>query len=139
MGAASVVRAGDRPVARPVSAFGLLPRAGVVPMSVSEFVARGVWDSRSLEGRRVELTGFVVHADAADYVARLVITCCAADAEPMKVALSGGMAGSLPDDQWVRVTGVLRPGSASVGNGYTPTLAAASLTTVAAPGDPYEH
>lgn len=139
LGADSVIRAGARSVARPVASFAPLPRVGVVSISVSELVARAVWDAGSLRGRRVALTGFVVHEGAAEYVARLVITCCAADATPMKVALTGGSAGSLPDDQWVRVVGVVRTGSASVADGYTPTLAVSSLTTVAAPDDPYEY
>ena len=139
LGADSVIRAGARSVARPVASFAPLPRVGVVSISVSEFVARAVWDAGSLRGRRVALTGFVVHEGAADYVARLVITCCAADATPMKVLLSGGSVGLLPDDQWVRVVGVVGGGAASAVDGYTPTLVVSSLATVAAPGDPYEY
>jgi len=138
LGADSVIRAGARSVARPAS-FASLPNVGVVSISLSEFVARDVWDAGSLHGRRVALTGFVVHEGAADYVARLVITCCAADATPMKVELTGGSTSSLPDDQWVRVVGVVRDGSASAVDGYTPTLVVSSLTTVAAPDDPYEY
>jgi uncharacterized membrane protein YcgQ (UPF0703/DUF1980 family) len=72
-------------------------------------------------------------------VARLVITCCAADATPMKAVLTGGQAARLPNDQWIRVTGRLRAGSAVEANGYTPTLTVSSLTTVSAPADLYEY
>jgi uncharacterized membrane protein YcgQ (UPF0703/DUF1980 family) len=68
-----------------------------------------------------------------------VITCCAADATPMKVALTGELASRLPDDQWIRVNGRLRPGSATQANEYTPTLTVSSLTTITAPEDPYEY
>jgi uncharacterized repeat protein (TIGR03943 family) len=141
LGADSVLRAGNRtaPV-RQGSAFPPLPRAAVVPIAMGEFITRSVWDpSNSLAGRTVALTGFVVHANGTDYVARLVITCCAADATPMKVALTGRQADELPDNQWVRVAGVLRPGSATEANGYTPTFAVSSLTTVDPPEDPYEY
>ena len=141
LGADSVLRAGNRtaPV-RQGSAFPPLPRTAVAPIAMGEFITRSVWDqSNSLAGRTVALTGFIVHANGTDYVARLVITCCAADATPMKVALTGRQAGELPDNQWVRVAGVLRPGSATEANGYTPTFAVSSLTTVDAPEDPYEH
>jgi uncharacterized repeat protein (TIGR03943 family) len=144
LGADTVLRAGNRTtpvVARQGSAaFPPLPGAEVVPISMSEFITRSVWDSsRSLAGRTVALTGFVVHDNGSDYVARLVITCCAADATPMKVALTGSWAARLPDDQWVEVDGRLRPGSATQANGYTPTLVATSLGLVAEPADPYEH
>lgn len=139
LGADAVVRAGNPPIARNMATFAPLPRSGVVAMPLSEFVARAVWDSGSLDGRQIELTGFVVHEGNANYVARLVISCCAADAEPMKVALTGGRTDQLPDDQWVRVTGVLQPGSSSASNGYTPTLAVTALMTVNQPRDPYEY
>jgi uncharacterized repeat protein (TIGR03943 family) len=144
LGADTVLRAGDR-TARVVAqqgsaAFPPLPKAAVVPVAMSEFITRSVWDSsHSLAGRTVALTGFVVHDNGSDYVARLVITCCAADATPMKVALTGSWAARLPDNQWVQVDGRLRPGSATQANGYTPTLTVTSLGPVAEPADPYEH
>lgn len=144
LGADTVLRAGDRTAPaitrQGAAAFPPLPAAAVVPLAMSEFITRSVWDSsRSLAGRTVELTGFVVHDNGSDYVARLVITCCAADATPMKVALTGSWAARLPDDQWVRADGTLRPGSAVQANGYTPTLVTAALRPVAEPADPYEH
>jgi uncharacterized repeat protein (TIGR03943 family) len=142
LGADSVLRAGNRtaPVVPRAGSFAPLPRAAVVPIAMGEFITRSVWDSsRSLVGRTVALTGFVVHANGIDYVARLVITCCAADATPMKVALTGRQADQLPDNQWVEAAGVLGPGSATEANGYTPTFVVSSLRTVDAPRDPYEY
>lgn len=144
LGADTVLRAGNRTAPavtrQGAAAFPPLPAAAVVPLAMSEFVTRSVWDSsHSLAGRTVELTGFVVHDNGSDYVARLVITCCAADATPMKVALTGSWAAPLPDDQWVRVDGTLRPGSATQANGYTPTLVTTAVHPVAEPADPYEH
>jgi uncharacterized repeat protein (TIGR03943 family) len=139
LGADSVLRAGNPAVSPTAQAFPPLPRTPIVPMAVSEFVARSVWSAAALRVRKVALTGFVVHERDTDYVARLVITCCAADATPMKVALTGGYATRLPDDQWVEVDGVLRPGSVTDSTGYTPTLIVSSLTVVSAPTDPYEY
>jgi uncharacterized repeat protein (TIGR03943 family) len=144
LGADSVLRAGNRTAPsiaqQAAAAFPPLPKDVVVPMSMSEFITRSVWDtSDSLDGRTVALTGFVVHDNGFDYVARLVITCCAADATPMRVMLTGQLAARLPNDQWVQVAGRLRRGSATTANGYTPTLTVVSLTTVTAPADPYEH
>jgi uncharacterized repeat protein (TIGR03943 family) len=144
LGADSVLRSGGRTAPSVVqqgsAAFPPLPRGGVVPVSMSEFITRSVWDSsHSLNGRTVALTGFVVHQNGVDYVARLVITCCAADATPMKVALTGRQADALPDDQWVTAEGTVVPGSATVANEYTPTLTVTTLATTAAPADPYEY
>jgi uncharacterized repeat protein (TIGR03943 family) len=144
LGADSVLRAGNRVAPSVVrvgaAAFSALPRGAVVPIAMGEFITRSVWDSSdSLAGRTVALTGFVVHDNGTDYVARLVITCCAADATPMKVALTGRQADQLPNDQWIKATGMLRPHSATEANGYTPTMTVSALTTVDAPADPYEY
>jgi uncharacterized repeat protein (TIGR03943 family) len=126
-------------VAAPTTAFPPLP-PGIVPLAVGDFITRAVWDpTHALDTRTVTLTGFVVHDAGIDYVARLVITCCAADATPMTVALSGHQAANLPDNQWIDVTGRLHPGSATTANGYTPTLNVTGLHTVDPPADPYEH
>lgn len=139
LGADSVLRAGNRTTPPATSAtLPPLPPGAVIPIPLTEFITRSIWD-RSLRGRTIELTGFVVHANGTNYVARLVITCCAADATPMKAALTGHAADQLPDDQWIQVTGQLRPGSATEANGYTPTLTVSALTTVTPPTDPYEY
>ncbi len=144
LGADSVLRSGGRTLAPVVrqgaSAFPPLPKTAVVPLDLSEFITRSVWDgTHSLTGRTVALTGFVVHQNGATYVARLVITCCAADATPMKVKLTGGQADALPDDQWITTDGVLVPGSATATNEYTPTLDVHGTIPISEPADPYEY
>lgn len=140
LGADTVLRDGRATrIAPPSEAFAPLP-SGIVPMAVNDFIARSVWDpTHALNTRTVALTGFVVHAAGTDYVARLVITCCAADATPMTVALTGHLTSDLANNQWITVTGRLRPGSATTADGYTPTLLVTALHTVDPPADPYEH
>jgi uncharacterized repeat protein (TIGR03943 family) len=144
LGADSVLRSDGRTVTPVVpqgaSAFPPLPRDAVVPLDLSEFITRSVWDgTHALTGRTVALTGFVVQDHGATYVARLVITCCAADATPMKVQLAGGQAAALPDDQWIVADGLLVPGSATSANEYTPTLNVRAITQISQPADPYEY
>jgi len=123
-----------------VAAFPPLPAGAVVPVSLSEFVTRSVWDStNSLNTRVVELTGFVVHDRGTVYVARLVITCCAADATPMKVELAGGRIAELADDQWIHADGVLVAGSATQADEYVPTLSLTAVSEIVQPADPYEY
>ena len=84
---------------------------------VEEMIANG----RAHDGQRVELTGFVLSAEAASAqasiprvtdeesfaVARMAIWCCAADAYPVGFAVR--WAGPAPAaDSWVHVSGTLR-------------------------------
>ncbi|RZQ60350.1 TIGR03943 family putative permease subunit [Amycolatopsis suaedae] len=127
---------------RDASAFPPLPEGPVVPLTVTEFVTRAGWDGNgSLNGRTVSLTGFVVHEQGSTLLARMVIGCCAADAYPVTVRVTGGTGAvaGLPADTWIEVTGQVVPGSATTANGYTPDLTLATARRVQAPQDPYEY
>jgi uncharacterized repeat protein (TIGR03943 family) len=144
LGADSVIRTEARvPASAAVAdaaAFPPLPAGNVVPLTVNEFVSRAGWDSAgTLNGRAVSLTGFVVHTDGSTLLARLVISCCAADAFPVTVRLRGGAADHLASDAWIRVTGEVVPGTATKDNSYTPDFTPTSLTPVPTPKDPYEY
>ncbi|MET9626161.1 TIGR03943 family protein [Lentzea sp. NPDC006480] len=118
--------------------LGDLPSADVIPLSMTEFVTRTAWDeSGTLDNRRVKLTGFLTRADGGTFVARLAISCCAADARPLKVRLTGDVP-SLPDEQWVEVTGKVVPKSANEKNSWVPSFTVESSTSVAQPVEPYE-
>ncbi|MEV6445367.1 TIGR03943 family protein [Amycolatopsis sp. NPDC051716] len=144
LGADSVIRTEARvPASAAVAdaaAFPPLPAGNVVPLAVNEFVSRAGWDSAgTLTGRTVSLTGFVVHTDGSTLLARLVISCCAADAFPVTVRLRGGAADHLPSDAWIQVTGEVVPGTATKDNSYTPDFTPTSVTPVPTPKDPYEY
>ncbi|USX48475.1 TIGR03943 family protein [Lentzea sp. HUAS12] len=118
--------------------LGELPSGDVIPLSMTEFVTRTAWDeSGTLDGRRVRLTGFLLRAEGETYVARLAISCCAADARPLKVRVTGDVP-SLPDEQWVEVTGQVVPKSANEKNSWVPSFTVESFTPVAEPVEPYE-
>ncbi len=118
--------------------LGELPAGDVIPLSMTEFVTRTAWDeSGTLDGRRVRLTGFLTRAEGSTFVARLAISCCAADARPLKVKLTGDVP-SLPDEQWVEVTGQVVPKSASEKNSWVPSFTVESTNAVAEPVEPYE-
>ena len=145
LGADSVNRAGGRTVASEQrqdqvikTKFPPLPAGSVVPMRMADVATRAAWDAtNSLDGRTLEVTGFVVHDAAGVYVARLVITCCAADAMPVKARLVG--AEGLADDQWITVTGQVRPGSAVQADNYVPVFDTTTVKRIGTPGDPYEY
>jgi uncharacterized repeat protein (TIGR03943 family) len=141
LGADSVNRSvGGNTVASASTAaeFDPLPAGEAPEIGLTDFVARAVWDrTDTLIGRDVTLTGFVVHRGASVELARMVITCCAADARPMTVRLTG-LEGYFPSDSWLRVRARLLPGSATVADGHTPSARVVDAEVVAAPADPYE-
>ena len=143
LGADSVTRAGNRAPAPPsddLVDFPPLPTASPFDDTLSDFTARAGWDrAHSLENRPVRLTGFVVHKGADTYLARLVIACCAADAFPVKVKVTGADVASYPDDTWLQATVVLVPGSSSRANDWTPSATVEALRHIKEPKDAYEY
>lgn len=120
--------------------FPALPPGDPIALPLSDFSARAAWDrGHSLDDRRARLTGFVVQEGDDTYVARLAIGCCAADAFPVKVKLTGRELSTLADDSWVEVVVTLRPGSATRDNAYVPAATVHSVQSVPEPEDPYEH
>ncbi|MES4909280.1 MULTISPECIES: TIGR03943 family putative permease subunit [unclassified Streptomyces] len=119
------------------SLFPALPDKGVVEMSLNDFSSRAVWDTdRTLKGHTVRLTGFVTPGrHGAWYVSRLVISCCAADAQVRKVRVHGPAAP--PPDTWVTVTGTWHPTGKLGTDDASPALDVSTVERVPAPKDPY--
>ena len=122
---------------------GYAPLVGDKPiaMPIGEFVGRAWGDpKRSLTGKQVRLTGFVVRSKKKDtwYVARMQLNCCAADAIALKVAVRGAPAP--PENTWVEVTGTwIPPKSRKLPNGTVPPeMTAVSVNKVPQPTEPYE-
>ncbi|QSB13193.1 TIGR03943 family protein [Natronosporangium hydrolyticum] len=95
--------------------FPPLPEVSLVELPVLDYASRAVWDEgRSLADRRIQLTGFLTsdrrggadEGEQEQFLARLVLSCCAADARPIKVGMVGAEAPvGLADDTWVAVIG----------------------------------
>ncbi|PJM95662.1 TIGR03943 family putative permease subunit [Streptomyces sp. CB01373] len=91
--------------------FDPLPATSPLPMTLSDFTRRVQQDrTRAIEGRTVRLTGFATSGKKGDgwTLTRIVISCCAADAQSVKVRIHGTPAP--PADSWVAVTGTWHPG-----------------------------
>jgi uncharacterized repeat protein (TIGR03943 family) len=115
-----------------------LPGTGTIALSVIEFSTRAVWDTgRSLEGRTVRLTGFVTPGDNGSwYVTRLIVWCCAADAQIAKVQVYG--ADPPPANAWVTITGTWHPIGRVGTVSASPALNAATVKRIPTPSDPYK-
>ena len=144
LGADSVTRTEARAplsaTATDAAAFPPLPAEDVVPLRMSDFVSRAGWDGNgTLNGRTIALSGFVVQSEGSTLLARMVISCCAADAYPVTVKLTGDAAHAYKSDAWIEVTGTVVPGTATKANSYTPDFTVATIRPVLVPQDPYEY
>jgi len=138
LGSYSAGREEARVAAQGTGTFPELPAGDPVDLTLGAFASRAEWDTgASMKGRTVRLTGFVTRDDDGTwYIARLLVTCCAADAQALKVRIRGADAPAA--DAWVTVTGAWRPTGKPGSDAARPVLDAASVKRVAAPSDPYE-
>ncbi|MBE4737775.1 TIGR03943 family putative permease subunit [Streptomyces caniscabiei] len=102
--------------------FDPLPKTSPLPITLTDFTARVQQDrDRAIDGRVVEMTGFVTPDKGASdkggsgkgdgnpgwYLTRAIFSCCAADAQFVKVRVHG--APPPPADTWVALTGTWHP------------------------------
>ncbi|MGW7382699.1 TIGR03943 family putative permease subunit [Streptomyces sp. NPDC054794] len=93
--------------------FDPLPSTSPVPMTLTDFTSRVQQDRKqAIKGRGIQMTGFVTPGGRGDgwYLTRIILTCCAADAQSIKIRIYGTPA--LPANTWVSVTGTWHPGGA---------------------------
>jgi uncharacterized repeat protein (TIGR03943 family) len=125
-----------------VSDFGPMPAGDPAKISVIEYASRAVFDhGRSLGERRVRMTGFLVPgADGQVYLTRMILTCCAADARPVKVGLTGQAPTGVKPDTWVDVTGRYSPMAVKDGINHEtiPYLDVVEYKPVKVPTEQYE-
>jgi putative membrane protein len=94
----------------------------------------------SLTNRLISVTGFILNEPGGVDLARIVIICCAADAQLARIHLrdhDGASSFHFPDNTWLRVEGVVTPAERQPHTPPIPTLRAVSVTPVAAPANPY--
>jgi uncharacterized repeat protein (TIGR03943 family) len=152
LGSAAVAGIGAR--AAPVAAVAddPLPPGDAPALGLLDVVSRAAADPYGpVTTRDVTLTGFLVPArapaaDGAVDLARLVITCCAADASTVRVRLADPQGllrdtgpGGPEGDRWVLVRGRVVAGTGGASDGHVPTLSVTSWSPVATPEPVYEY
>ncbi|MFD7795384.1 TIGR03943 family putative permease subunit [Streptomyces sp. NPDC059759] len=120
-----------------------LPAGDPVPLGLVDYAGRAAYGhGHTLGDRRVRITGFVAldHAGT-PYLVRMALNCCAADAQPVKIGLSGRIPPVLQPDAWLEVTGTYssRRTKDPVNGGIIPFLDVSSARPVPAPRDPYDE
>ncbi len=99
--------------------FPPLPDGRAPELSLPDLLIRLAQDSAgTLNGRLVTVTGFTMRDGDRVDLGRVVIICCAADAQLARIDLTGPAAGAaahLPDGAWIRVEGkaFAAPGTSS--------------------------
>jgi uncharacterized repeat protein (TIGR03943 family) len=111
---------------------------GAVPhqLALLDFTTRAVWDAgRTLAHQQVALTGFVLSSQPDGFMlARLVITCCAADARPVEVLIRSALRPAA--NSWVRVVGKYSGVHSALA--ALAILSANSVTGIGEPANPYD-
>jgi len=125
------------------SAFSPLPPGPAPEVSLPEVLMREAHDTTgSLTKRPITVTGFVLNEAQGVDLGRIVIICCAADAQLARIHLRGPAAGGasgLPDNTWLRVQGQVIPAPRQPNSPAIPTLQATAVTRIDAPPNPYAY
>ncbi|MGH3714644.1 MAG: TIGR03943 family putative permease subunit [Micromonosporaceae bacterium] len=141
LGADAADRTGTALGSAAESDFPPLPKGDPAKIAVLDYAARAVFENGvSLKDRQVELTGFIiVDKSGQRYLARMILSCCAADARPIKVALDGDLP-ELSKETWVRVVGTYnkRVLKDSVNGERIPFINVDKIEKIPAPKNQYE-
>jgi uncharacterized repeat protein (TIGR03943 family) len=107
LGSYAAGQAGTALSSQQISDYPPLPPGDPAKISVLDYASRAVFDKGvSLGDRTVQLTGFVAQGPGGEPIlARIILSCCAADGRPIKVGMSGNAPAGLANDTWVEVVG----------------------------------
>jgi uncharacterized repeat protein (TIGR03943 family) len=109
-----------------------------VPVEVTDLIALGRSEAqaKSFEGRKVRTVGlFMAGPTGAPKLVRWIMWCCAADAQPASVELSGKTSGTWKDTQYLEVIGTAHFPE-KLGH-IVPQIEAESITPTQEPDEPY--
>jgi len=98
--------------------------------------------TNSLDGRRVTVTGFTLKYPQGTDLGRVVIVCCAADAQLARIHLSGpgeAEVSGYPEDTWLQLEGQLVPGTSVPSSNFIPTVAVKSVQRIDKPANTYTY
>jgi uncharacterized repeat protein (TIGR03943 family) len=142
LGSYAAGQSGTALASQQISDYPPLPDGDPVRTTVLDYASRALFDKGvSIGDRRVQLTGFIAAGqDGAPILARMILSCCAADGRPIKLGLEGDPPTGLAPDTWVEVVGRYseRTGTDEVNGAEIPYLAVESWRQVEPPKQQYE-
>lgn len=120
-----------------------LPPGRAPTVSIPDLLMRAATDStNSLGGRLITVTGFTLKYPEGADLGRVVIVCCAADAQLARIHLSGpavAQAAGYPEDTWLQLEGTVVPGSSAATTNFIPTMAVSNVTRIDKPANTYAY
>ncbi len=123
-------------------AYDPLPPDNPLTLPLTDYAARAAYDKgRTLKNRHLRIEGFVATPPSGPpYLVRMTLNCCAADAQPVKIALTGEVPPVLRPDTWLRVEGTYTPETTKdpVNGALIPYLKVTRATPMKPPKDPYD-
>jgi putative membrane protein len=129
--------------APPKRAFPPLPAGHAPAVSIPDVVMRAAADStNSLDQRLITLAGFTVKYPEGTDLGRVVIVCCAADAQLARIHLSGAAAAEAagyPEDTWLQVEGTVVPGTSVASTNFIPTFSVSKVKRIDKPANTYAY
>lgn len=136
-GATPQVAAASSPHKR---AFPPLPDQPAPTVSLPDVMMRAAADSAgTLDNRLITVVGFTMKDGDAVDLGRVVIICCAADAQLARLHLAGPGLTGYPDDTWLRVEGKIVGGSSTAQTQFVPTMTVSSVTRIDRPANTYAY
>jgi uncharacterized repeat protein (TIGR03943 family) len=141
LGSYSAMRTGT--ALQPPFGYATLPATDPLPLSLVDYAGRAAYDhGHTLGDRRIKVTGFIaLDHDGTPYLVRMALNCCAADAQPVKIGLTGTIPPVLQPDSWLEVTGTYTSKQTKdpVNDGVIPFIKVSEAKPVTAPRDPYDE
>jgi len=143
LGSYAASRGGQANIAQPTADFAPLPKQDPAKITVVEYFTRAVWDKGgTMKDRNIQLSGFITpRPEGGVYLTRILLSCCAVDGRPIKVALTGSGVESLPADTWVEVVGQQDPKieKDKVNQQEIPFFTVSEYRKIPPPRQPYEQ
>lgn len=93
-----------------------------------------------LDNRLISVTGFTMKDAGSTYLAKIVIYCCAADAQLARLRVSGPAAAEvarLPENTWIEVEGTIPAGQHYSGTSSIPVIDVSAVVTIPKPSNAY--
>lgn len=138
--AASVTEVSTDVLRRP---FPPLPDGAAPEVSLPDVLIRVAQDTAgTLDDRTITVTGFTMRDGDRTDLARVVIICCAADAQLARIRLSGPAAAdvaSYPENTWIRVEGKVPAGQNDSSGRTIPTMTVQRVSRTDPPPHPYAY